>query len=290
MLDLFLRNSNFEFSKPLLSWFSTTVFISNALFLFMKFIATLVLCLALLVPYYLLSNGTFYLPDDTLSNLAFDKEAGVFNYFSHLLTHVGLGHLLGNILPIIAFGLVLEQVLCFGIIGVFFFSGILSSAVFLFLNPTVILVGASTSVAGLMSAATLLKPKKALFLLFGILLLLFLIPAATSFYNSLQLNSLEGQKTQLRSEVEILLAENKTAEAAQANASLVKVERTFTQTKQGIEREKTTPTDAVVHFLGALFGGVFVFIFYRKQMHEGLMEFEHLGVWLEENLSFIRRR
>ena len=234
----------------------------------MRFLATLCLALALLVPYYFLSNGTFYLPDQTLSGLAFEQNAGMFNYFSHLFTHVGLGHLLGNLLPLIAFSLVLEQVLGWSVIAVFVVSGLLSSLAFSFLNPSVILVGASTGVAGLMSASTLVKPKISLALLLIAFVVLFFVAPAVAFVNSLQLQGMESQKQALQQQVAALVAQNKTEEAVKANATLSRVETTLAQTEQGIQREKETPTDALVHFLGALFGGAFIILFHKSQLRD----------------------
>ena len=145
-----------------------------------------------------------------------------------------------------------------------------------------VLVGASTGVAGLMAATTLVKPKRALVLLLLIPIVLLLVPPAASFFNSIQLNSLELQNSSLSQQVAILTIQNKTQEAARANQTLQKVQIVFQETKKGIEREKVTPTDTLVHMLGAVLGALFVLAFHRQAVRKGLNDFESMGRSMRE--------
>lgn len=255
----------------------------------MKFLGTLLLVLGVLVPYYILSNGTFYLPDNTLENLGFAPGVSLSNYVTHLFTHVGLTHLVSNLVPLVAFGLLLESsVASYHVIGLFLFSGILSSIFFSFLNPSVLLIGASTGVSGLMAASTLLKPKKALVFLIVMLILIASFAPTVAYYNSFQLSRMQEEKTQLGQKVQALLAQNKTEEAKAQNESLSQVQVKITQTTQGIEREQQTPTDLLVHLFGAGFGALYLILFARKSLDKGLLEFESLGALFHSKISGVR--
>ncbi|MEM4255511.1 MAG: rhomboid family intramembrane serine protease [Candidatus Norongarragalinales archaeon] len=257
----------------------------------MKFAATLLLVFAVVFPYYLLSNGTFYLPDEAIDGLSFGADASLQNYFTHLFTHVGLQHLVANLLPLVFFGLLFETAAGFvHVVAVFLLAGILSSVVFTALNPLVVLVGASTGVSGLMVAATALRPKKGLALLLATFLLLSVSPQLVSLYNDYQLQKLSQEKAQLQQNVESLLAQNKTYEAMAVRKTLGGVENTLLQTTSGITRERETPTDLFVHLLGAVFGGAYVFVFLRKKLAGGLEEFAEVGEFIFDKASFVRKR
>ncbi len=244
----------------------------------MKFLATLILVAAVLVPYYILSSGTFYLPEGTLESLGFASQSGGWTYVTHLFTHVGLQHLAANLIPLIAFGLLLESVLAgYHILAIFLISGIFSSVLFTLINPNVLLIGASTGVSGLMAASTLLKPKQALVLLIATLLLLLAFNPLVDYYNSFQVQSLQSQKATLEQNVQQLLQQNKTAEAAVQNQSLATVQTKLTLTTEGIQRERETPTDFLVHMFGAGFGALYIVLFARPQLRKGFLEFESLG-------------
>lgn len=251
----------------------------------MNFLATLVLTAAVLFPYYALSNGTFYLPEESLAMLSFSSDASLENYFTHLFTHVGLQHLVANLLPLILFGLLFESVAGgVHLIAVFILSGLLSSVVFTFINPLVVVVGASTGVSGLMVSTTILKPKKGLVLLIATFFLLTISPPLVAWYNDLQVQKLAEQKAALEEEVQELLEKNQTQEAFAKAERLEKLETTLVQTAIGIQREKETPTDLFVHLLGAFFGGVYVFLFLKQKLDKGLDEFSEIGEFLFSSL------
>ncbi len=244
----------------------------------MKFHATLVLVLGVLVPYYALSNGTLYLTDSTLANLGFTSGSGPANFITHLFTHVGLTHLLSNLVPLAAFGLLLESAVASRhVLGVFFASGVLSTVLFSFLNPQALLVGASTGVSGLMAASTLLKPKKALVLLFAMLVLIASFAPLVSYYNSARLSQWQEEGAVLGEKIKALEAENRMDEAEAQSETLSGVRAKITQTSEGVAREKETPTDLLVHLFGAVFGAAYVILFARKSLERGVAEFESLG-------------
>lgn len=258
----------------------------------MRFAATLLLVLGVLVPYYLLSNGTFYLPEDSLENLSFSTDSSPQSYLTHLFTHVGLQHLMSNLIPLLLFGLLLEAVGgSVHVVAVFVLSGVFSSVLFTALNPMVLLVGASTGVSGLMASSVVLSPKRGLILLLAALLLLSVSQPLVAAYNNYQVEKLAQEKLVLEEKVQTLLAQNKFEEASAQSETLAKVETTLVQTTSGIQRERDTPTDLVVHLFGAFFGAAYAFVFLRKNTGQGVREFEEIGEFVFEKIpAFLRNK
>jgi len=243
------------------------------------------------LPYFVFSGGTFYLPTDFLNSLAL----GVGQWFglaSHLFLHVGVLHLSGNLIPLLLFSLLLESVLSsVDVLLIFFSSGILGGFLFSLLNPSAFLIGASAAVSGLMSACTALRPKQALALLVATpILITFLVYPIVSLAERSSEQFLIEKQSILQSNLNKLIAENKTVEAIQVNESLKVVERQAKQTIEGRQREETTPTDFLVHAFGALVGVAFLFFFKRNKLNEGINEFESLGAELFSFFERVKRR
>jgi membrane associated rhomboid family serine protease len=246
------------------------------------------------LPYFLFSEGTLYLPSGFLNSLALGAVgAGQFaGLVTHVFLHVGILHLAGNLIPLVLFSLLLESALAsVDVLIIFFASGILGGALFSFLNPSAYLIGASAAVSGLMSAVTALRPKQALALLVATpLLVSFVAFPIVSFAERSHERSLEEKQAALETNLSKLVAENKTVEAAQVNASLKIVERQAAQTLEGRLREEATPTDFLVHAFGALVGVAFLFFFRKKKLAEGIKEFESLGGELFAFFERVKRR
>ncbi|MFQ5405910.1 MAG: rhomboid family intramembrane serine protease [Candidatus Micrarchaeia archaeon] len=133
-------------------------------------VATLLLCVSIVGVYFFLSQGAAYIPNQEFYNLAAttikNAQTGV---LSHLFIHVSLEHLVGNLVPLLIFGALLEfGVAGFDVFVIFFSSGLLTGAFFSFLNPGTPLAGASAAISGVMGAALSLSPRKALVLLIAV--------------------------------------------------------------------------------------------------------------------------
>ena len=255
----------------------------------MKFKATLFLTLALVAVYAAFSNGTPYLQTSFLARYALgDSFAGG---FTHVFLHVGVLHLIGNLIPLIAFSLLLENILVGSdVIAIFVASGVFGGVLFSLLNPGAMLVGASAAISGVMAAAAALKPKQALVLLVGIpLAVAFLAVPLIDFSERAFERGLFERQAALENDVQVLVAQNKTVEASAANASLQAVSAQATQTVAGREREASTPTDFAVHAFGALAGVAFLWFFRRGKLRAGLKEYASLGEQLFSFLEKVKR-
>ena len=255
-------------------------------------IGTHVLVALIIVSYLALSSGTPYMTNEGMKSLSFSAERPE-SAITHLFAHVGLQHLIGNLIPLLLFGILLETALgVLDVLLVFFLSGIISAFAFSFFNPATVLIGASAGISGLMSASLFLKPKKALvfLILLPIAIYLVVFPAldyASTAYSS-QLVSEKATISQnvgvLNESLQVAIARNDTQKAGEirreiaTNVQVLKtVENKEMITNEGTKREKIIPTDVPVHFYGGLAGALYLFLFRRKKLDEGQDEFAEIG-------------
>jgi len=241
--------------------------------------ATAALVLAVVAGYVFLSGGNFYIPEEELRAAALKISSQPIGVLTHLFTHVGIMHLLGNLVPLAAFGWVAETRLRGGdVITVFLCAGMVSAALFSIFNPSFLLVGASAGVTGLMGAAVVARPKASCAALVAVPLLLAfaLFPLASAAVEAQQKQLAEMQQA-LQQNYSQLIAENRTEEAAQVNVSIGRVNQTLGVSVEGKQREKETPVDFSVHVYGALFGVFYVFFVRPKEFRAGVKEFEEIG-------------
>ena len=225
-------------------------------------LAAIALAAAILVAYLVFSGGNPFIPSDELLSLALYSGNSPANVVLHLFAHLGAKHLLGNLVPLIIFAALLEYAAGgTAVIAVFFVSGVAASIGFSFLNPSFALAGASGGVAGLIGASALVRPKLAFVLLLATpLLVQFLIFPAVDYGVSLQAQELGQKQADLSAQVQTLVAQNKTAEAEKANASLQSVAKQSAAIDEGASREAAAQTDVAVHVLGALIGMAFIIV------------------------------
>lgn len=237
-------------------------------------VATFLLTAAVVGIYLHLSGGLLYLDQPTLDSLAFNG-ASPLGFLSYMFVHVGALHLAGNLLPLIAFALILEYSLAWaGVLAVFLGAGIFSSVLFSLLNPSIALVGASAGVSGLIGAAVSTQPKWALpaLLLSPLVFSFFLLPLVESL-SFQQHSSAFTQVNELNRQFDEAVRENRVEEAATVNKRLSRAEQEKKVLEEGARREASTPSDFLVHVLGVAFGVAYVFVLHRKQFEKGAGEF-----------------
>ncbi|OIO26429.1 hypothetical protein AUJ14_01910 [Candidatus Micrarchaeota archaeon CG1_02_55_22] len=254
---------------------------------------TITLAIVVIAAYVYASNGALYLSDTALEQLSFSLASSPAALFTHQFLHVGPLHLLGNLLPLIVFGLLLETVLSsVEIIVIFLTAGIISSILFSFTNPLVSLVGASTGVAGLMGAAAVARPKLALSLLLltPVILYLVIFPLATD-YTRAKTVDLVSQQQQLTEQVDSLVVQTKSNTSTQLQEQLAQTQSARQDATQqrvlvesGKEREHSTPSDFLVHVYGILVGIAYVALFHQRLVKTGAQEFKRLIAFANRKL------
>ncbi len=241
---------------------------------------TLLLSAVIAGVYFFLSQGAPYIAGEKFFPFAAvtngDGQAGI---FSHMFLHVGLQHLIGNLVPLLLFGAVIEiAVGALDVLAIFLVSGILSGMLFSFLNPGTPLVGASAGIAGLMGGALVVRPRHslALLLLTPVVLSLAFVPAAS--VATEQYSQGVSQKAQeLSQQIAVLEKQNKTAEAAVVSRELGQVKQREAVFFEGRAREGQAQTSLYVHLFGAILGACYLAAFRKKSLEGGKEEFAKLG-------------
>ena len=240
--------------------------------------ATIALSVTIVAVYFSLSRGTLYIPDEQLIGLSATMATSQIGMLTHIFMHVGILHLLGNLIPLIALGWVAESAIgTRDALAIFLVAGVVGGLAFTLINPTYYLVGASAGLSGLLAAAVLTRPGSSILALIAIPLVLMVLLPTASWAADAQKTALEQSSVQLSQQVQTLLAENRTAEAAQANASLQTVLEAKNITETGQAREAATPSDATVHVLGGLVGFSWLLAFRKDALREGLQRYRTLG-------------
>jgi len=254
-------------------------------------LATFCLAAAIFIAYFFLSNGNLFIAQEELRATALRLSTQPLGVITHLFTHVGIMHLLGNIVPLAAFGFVAETRLRSGDVFVIFLcAGMLSAALFSLFNPSVLLVGASAGVTALMTAAVVARPKLAVVALAIVpIALAFLFFPLAAYAVELKEAELKSMQQSLQANYSWLVAQNRTQEAAQVSIAIKQVNRTLSISVEGKQREKKTPTDFSVHVYGGLFGALYVFFMRPKEFRRGVQEFEELGRQVLAATTFFER-
>ena len=240
---------------------------------------TAILTITVLAAYFALSSETPYIEDASLRSLALNS-GNPQSIITHLFVHVGIFHLVGNLIPLVLFGLALEgALLSIDVAVIFLLSGTAASLLFSLVNPTTPLIGASGGISGILTAVMLVRPKAALFLLIATpLAISFIIFPAIDFAGKFYEDNLAAKKVELKQELKVAVAQNRTPQAIQKiNKTLARTETQIEITNEGKLREAATPTDLLVHVYGAVIGGFYIYFFKRRELKNAEKEFVSIG-------------
>lgn len=253
---------------------------------------TFTLTLAILLTYWALSSNTPYIASASLRELALNS-GNAYSIITHLFVHVGIFHLIGNLIPLILFGLALEgAILSIDVVLIFLMAGTGASLLFSIINPAIPLIGASAGISGVLSSVMLLRPKMALALLIATpLAISFVVFPALDFAGKFYDQNLAEKKVQLSNELTTAVKLNQTPKVImQLNQTLQKTEKQIEITQQGKQREASTPSDFLVHVYGAIIGGLYILFFKRKALKESEKEFLEIGGFIFGGLDSLSER
>jgi len=240
-------------------------------------VATITLSALLVFFYFVVSGGSAY-----VAPLSKIYPLGVSGYnivgaFTYLFMHIGIKHLLGNLIAFIVFGAIAEQKISkTHIVGIFLASGVLGGVGYALLNPTVWVVGASAAIAGILVAAAIAEPKNALIALLLVMYFVpnVILPATDGALNQMEKNKLIAAAkakmglTQLENE----MGGNYTSEALVEKMALEEQYNMEVASRQtlssGRKTEAATPASFEIHAIGGLVAAAFVFLFDRRIVEE----------------------
>jgi len=230
-------------------------------------IATCAISFLLILVYFAFSSWSLFMSDSAVYSLGLFK-LNLQNIFAYLFVHVGIIHLVSNLVPFVIFGFFLEndsRIKFHDFILIFFLAGTVSGLLFLLFNQETMLIGASAAISGIVGACAVLRPKETILgLLFMPLFFFLFIPLI---YAGVQ-NSISSAKQDiavLNQSMQKLLIENKTLEASKLNESLSNAVVFEEQQSSGSQRENATPSDFMVHIYGLVVGVLYAHFVVRSR-------------------------
>ncbi len=229
--------------------------------------------------YALLSGGNAYIKKSVLLESAFSFQK-IQNFFSYMLVHTGLSHLFVNLVSGAAFALIIEGSLGFlDSIAIFLVSGVLTAVLFSFLNPNIVLIGASAGVSGLLGAAFFIDPKKALLGAVAVVAVTaFFIPSFVLFNVENAEQSIDSAISKAKEEHSIALVAGNIEKAEEIQETVLSFEEKKAFFKESQKFEIKTKTDFWIHGYGAFFGAMYVLLFRKNKIHKAISEIK----WVEK--------
>lgn len=248
---------------------------------------TLLLIGITIAAYFALSGGLPYIPDGLVNAFGFSLYSPL-GLITYPFVHIGLNHLVGNVLFLLVVGAFAERRLrAVDFYSIYLLSAAYSALAFGLIEPNTVLVGASAAIAGLMVAAFLMDLRRAVVAVLFTMLFAgyFVMPAFNALVSNAH-SSLSAQGIALTGELDRLntslsqaqeslatgsISEseyNRTAAEISANSSIVGsqlrgVESVLTNVVSGYNRERATRTSILVHLVGGMTALAYVIAFRR---------------------------
>ncbi|MBI1974013.1 rhomboid family intramembrane serine protease [Candidatus Micrarchaeota archaeon] len=250
-------------------------------------VLTVSLALLLVAAYLIMSGGFTYLPASATVDFGFY----LYNWpglLTYSFVHVGPAHIAGNLLVLLAAGLIAERKLrLHDFFAIYLLAGAASALLFAALEPSTVIVGASAAISGLLVAAFFIDFRKAILAVPAAIIVSSLVigpvldAEISGYYSSLNVSaeklSMELNATIVR-EGEIgqkfAAGEINRSEYEQLIAAVNESKRNVTEqlvgalsAKQNIEsgkeRERESTVSTVSHVFGVLAGFAYLLAFKR---------------------------
>lgn len=238
--------------------------------------ATLFIATVLVAAYFFLSGGQPYIhPIESIDSLGVSSQ-NILGAVPYSFVHIGLKHLIGNVVVLLFIGTVLEQrIKPKHALGIYLATGILAGIGNAIIHPDTWAVGASAAVTGLVTAAYVVDIKKASIALVAgmVLVALVLFPATDFTLNAMQetkaagiavqVEKMAGITTELSVLEQKVLAGTATGEevmrqqalSVESEARQQQIQKDALE-KEGVDEgrhvETITPVSTHIHILGIL--------------------------------------
>ncbi len=242
--------------------------------------ATLAIITFATVIYILNSNGNPYIyPISKLAIYGVSNVNPIIGGIMFSFTHLGLKHLMGNMLVLGILGTILEQRMkSWKVFTIFLMSGWFAGVVYTYINPNVWVLGSSAAICGLIGAGLLVDFKRTIL---GVVLGLYMIPiVAYPTADWIVVNFYNHQEKAIHTNVEKIIhyqEQLKNATKQEKPKIEEKINRTYQQTKviiqkvkkveKGMQKEAVTPAAGLIHVLGGVFGLILTLIIDRDAIN-----------------------
>jgi len=239
--------------------------LSKIFALIMRFRATVAIALLLALGYFLLSQGSLFIPKELLVSLSFGGFKPL-NLLSYMFAHMSIWHLALNLIMLLAFAGIVEEALSpKDVAGIFFFSGFLTVAAFSFFYPFVSLFGASGGVFGLMACAFVLKPKKALYALAWAMVLLLIAFPLLGLAVQMQEGAFAQANQAKESKLAAAIQSGNQQKIAIASIESEKAGQALAGFNESEDFASGAETSYFLHSFAAIFGIAYLLLFKRKE-------------------------
>ncbi len=249
--------------------------------------ATLFLSLVLVIGFYSIAGPTGFATDAQLRGLGFSLKQPA-NLFVFWLLHFGIFHLAANALALLLAGSVAEsRVPSKHVVGVFAFSAAVGAVGFAFFNPGTLLAGASGGVSGVMTAAVMVRPFRAMAVIALSLLAanLLLVPLLDAGVSS-SVDRLESEARDLEPALQAARQSGESKKAGEIQALIVSKQSEQRRIESGAQRDLNKKSDWTSHLWGSIAGALYVILFCPRTMEHGV---ENVRKWKKRLLAGIKK-
>lgn len=238
--------------------------------------------LVLVVSFLVLSGFTLFPPEEAVRNL----EVSVYkpqNLFFYVFAHTGYSHLIGNLVVILASGMVLEQRLKRkDTIAIFLFSSTFAGLLFAAINNDYSIIGSSAGAIALITAAFALEPKKLAANFVVLMLIGYALIHGINYYVDQQEKQIIAEAAQLEEAKQSAEREENFELTKKAEEQITKKRETLKVIEKG-EKLKETPPNFEIHLFAALFSFSYLSLFRKKELLESIEEnwqpfFKRIGI------------
>ena len=231
-----------------------------------KFKVTIILFLAVIMGYLILSNLNPFIP---VSQIRFFSAtiSSPMNLLIYFLIHISYGHLLINLFYILAFSSIVESRLnSKDSFLIFILSALIPAIIFLIQFPLSSLAGASAAAHGLLGAALMLDLKKSFFMLTIIFFVLFFSLLPLIDIQSKELVNQENTKlNKLKTDFQKAVEEKDVEKQELLKLVLEKQTKKAVSLGESYDNSVFTPANPLIHVYAILVGAFFVLFLRKKQ-------------------------
>ncbi len=190
---------------------------------------TILLSASIVLAYYFLQEALF-VPYPLILRYGL-RISNPLSYLTYAFVHVGVHHLISNVLALLPLAYFLEKRVAHDVLGVFFVSSVLGGLIFAILSPKTILVGCSAGVFGVFGALFLVDPRKFLVALVLSTLLIALSPHVSNYIERRFAEELVREKME-----KMRTLQEKTAQISAVKEQVSKISSDINKLTQEMER------------------------------------------------------
>ena len=234
-------------------------------------VGTIALMATTVAGFFILVGPTGFPTDAILTRFALSASQP-WNLAGYWMLHLGLFHLVSNLVGLLAIGLVLEKVLGSSDYWLIFGLGAATSGiVYLVVSPSASLAGASGGIAALIAASMMVKPLETIRnLAVGAVLVALILQPLLVLTVENSLHSIQRQKDSLQPQIEQAHQNNRPTQERQLQEQFNQLDSSQKTIQTSALQDYYKPAIWLPHAIGALAGSLFILRFRPKAIQPTL--------------------